>query len=381
MKKPALLTLAGAMVASSVAAQSVERLETLGGTGSIANDINDLGQIVGEATLPGDTVSHATIWNNGVASDLGAVDPARNSVAWAINNLGVAVGSSDLGMGMRTATMFESRGLTDVGAAAGSVNGSSVAWDINDNGVVAGQATINPGFAKGFFWDPSNGGVAAGTLFQGGANKSINNAGVSVGHSFFFGDPDTATISMPDGRGGYQVAEIGPSGLTFSIATAISETGIVVGHTNGAGLGTGPGGEGGDWQAVIYEDDGRGGTNYIPLGRLDGLGISEANDVNDDGLVVGFGFDGTGAGLAPRAFAWKDGVMYDLNDLLHDQSEFVNLIQATGVNTHGDIVGFGETTDGQVAGFVIRGFVPSPSTGTALAAFGLIASRRRRDNH
>ncbi|GAB5496244.1 MAG: hypothetical protein Phyf2KO_13240 [Phycisphaerales bacterium] len=378
MSKYVLLSLAGAAIATSLHAQSVERLQTLGGSGSIANDINDLGQIVGESTLPGDTVSHATIWDNGVPTDLSAVDPSRNSVAWAINNLGVAVGSSDLGQGLRTATMFESRGLIDVGAAAGSVNGSSVAWDINDSGRVAGQATINPGFAQGFFWDPSSGGVAAGTLYQGGANLSINNAGVSVGHSFFFGDPDTATISIPDDRGGYLVGEIGPSGLTFSIATAISESGIVVGHTNGAGLGTGTGGEGGDWQAVIYEEDGSGGTNYIPLGRLDGLGISEANDVNDDGLVVGFGFDGSGAGIAPRAFAWQDGTMYELNDLLDDRSGFVNLIQATGVNAHGDIVGFGETTEGNLAGFVIRGFVPAPSTGTALAAFGLIATRRRR---
>ncbi|RNC82261.1 MAG: hypothetical protein ED559_10910 [Phycisphaera sp.] len=378
MSKFVLLSLAGTALSSSVCAQSVEQLQTLGGSGSIANDINDLGQIVGESTLPGDVVSHATIWNNGVPTDLSAVDPSRNSVAWAVNNLGVAVGSSDLGQGLRTATMFEPRGLIDVGAAAGSVNGSSVAWDINDSGRVAGQAAINPGFAQGFFWDPSSGGVAAGTLYQGGANFSINNAGVSVGHSFFFGDPDTATISMPDDRGGYLVGELGPGGRSFSMAKAISESGTIVGHTNGAGLGSGPGGEGGDWQAVIYEDDGQGGTNYIPLGRLDGLGISEANDVNDDGLVVGYGFDGSGAGIAPRAFAWKDGTMYELNDLLDARSGFVNLIQATGVNAQGDIVGFGETTDGNIAGFVIRGFVPAPSTGTALAALGLIATRRRR---
>jgi probable HAF family extracellular repeat protein len=377
MKIQFLIAVVGMALAASSSAQGVVRLETLGGTGSIARDINDLGQIVGESTLAGDTVSHATIWNSGVATDLNAVEPSGNSVAWAINNLGVAVGSSDLASGIRTATMFESRGLIDVGAAAGSVNGNSVAWDINDNGLVAGQATINPGFARGFFWDPSNGGVAAGTLYQGGANLSINNSGVSVGHSFFFGDPNTATISIPDGRGGYQVGEIGPSGLTFSIASAISNTGLVVGHTNGAGLGSS--GDSGDWQAVMYEEDGRGGTNYIPLGRLPGLSISEANDVNDSGLVVGYAFDGTGSGLAPRAFAWNDGTMYDLNDFLDSRSEFVNLLQATGVNENGDIVGFGETLDGQLAGFVINGFVPSPATGSTLVFAGLLAARRRRN--
>lgn len=377
MNNKLLSTVAGLALAVSASAQDVTRLETLGGSGSIARDINDLGQIVGESTLAGDAVAHATIWNAGVASDLGAVEPSGNSVAWAINNLGVAVGSSDLASGLRTATMFESRGLIDVGQAAGSVNGNSVAWDINDSGVVAGQATINPGFAKGFFWDPANGGTAAGTLYQGGANLSINNSGVSVGHSFFFGDPNTATIALPDGMGGYLVGEIGTPGLTLSVASAISNSGIVVGHTNGAGLGTN--GDGGDWQAVIYEDDGRGGTNYIPLGRLPGLSVSEAVDVNDSGLVVGYAFDGTGSGLAPKAFAWNNGTMFDLNELLDSGSEFVNLLQATGVNEHGDIVGFGETTDGNIAGFVIQGFVPTPASGTTLVFAGFIAARRRRN--
>ena len=70
--------------------------------------------------------------------------------------------------------------------------------------------------------------------------------------------------------------------------------------------------------------------------------------------------------------------MYDLNDLLDGRSEFVNLIQATGVNAHGDIVGFGETLSGDLAGFVITGFVPSPTTGTTIVFAGVIAARRRR---
>ena len=212
---------------------------------------------------------------------------------------------------------------------------------------------------------------------MGGANKAINNDGVIVGHSFFFGDPDDATLALPDGRGGYDAFSIGPSGFNVSFATAVSESGIVVGHTSGAGLASPTGG----WQAVIYEPDGRGGTNDVPLGFLDGLSISEATDVNDDGLVVGFGLDGDGLGLLPRAFAWYDGVMTDLNDLLTPESDFVNLTQATGVNANGDIVGFGETRSGELAGFVIKGFIPAPGTGALLAVAGVLATRRRRDNH
>jgi len=365
-------------VAGSAHGQSVELLEALGGTGSIARDINDLGQIVGESTLPGDLVARATIWNNGFPSELGGLNAGDNSVAWAINNNGVAVGSNDFASGERTAALFQNGTVTNLGATIGS-QGNSVAWDINDAGVVVGQAPINPGFAKGFVWDPTNGTQVAGTLpgFMGGANKAINNSGVIAGHSFFFGDPDNATLALPDGRGGYEAFDIGPSGFNVSFATAVSDSGIVVGHTNGAGLG----GPTGGWQAVIYEPDGRGGTNYIPLGRLDGLSNSEANDVNDSGLVVGFGFDGDGLGIAPRAFAWIDGVMTDLNDLLEPNSDFVQLYQATGVNENGDIVGFGETRGGNLAGFVIHGFVPAPGTLPLLAATGVLAARRRRDNH
>ena len=369
----ALIALAG-----SVQGQTIERLDSLGGAGSIAYDINDLGQIVGESLLAGDSVSHATIWNNGVASDLGGLSAGDNSVAWAINNNGVAVGSNDLSTGERTAALFQGGSVTDLGATVGA-QGNSVAWDINDSGVVVGQAPINPGFGKGFVWDAANGAQAVGTIpgYQGGANKAINNDGVIVGHSFFFGDPDDATLALPDGRGGYDAFSIGPSGFNVSFATAVSESGIVVGHTNGAGLASPTGG----WQAVIYEPDGRGGTNYIPLGFLDGLSISEATDVNDDGLVVGFGFDGDGLGILPRAFAWYDGVMTDLNDLLTPESDFVNLTQATGVNAHGDIVGFGETRTGELAAFVIKGFVPAPGTGALLAMAGVLGARRRRDNH
>ncbi len=230
-----ILPIALIALAGSAQAQTIEMLGSLGGSGSIARDINDLGQIVGESLLAGDAVAHATIWNNGIASDLGGLSAGDNSVAWAINNLGVAVGPNDLSTGERTAALFQGGSVTNLGATIGS-QGNSVAWDINDAGVVVGQAPINPGFAKGFVWDPTNGAQAAGTIpgYMGGAN--------------------------PD-------------------------------------------------------------------------------------------------------------------------SDFVNLTQATGVNAHGDIVGFGETRSGELAGFVIKGFVPAPGTGVLLAAAGLIASRRRRDNH
>ncbi len=364
------LTLAVGTISTGALGQSVERLETLGGTGSIARDINDAGQIVGESTTVGNAVSRATIWNSGVASDLGGLGPTDNSVAWAINNNGDAVGWNEDSGGLRTSTRFSGGNVLDIGAAMGAT-GPNVAWDINDAGMIAGQAPLSPGFAKGYIWDEVNGGRVEGTVpgYMGGANLGINNAGILVGHGFFFGDPDIAMLATPDGRGGYDEFEIGPGGsaFQFSIATAISDTNIVVGHANdGAG----------DWQAVIFQQNPS--DPVLPLGRLAGLSVSEANDVNDDGMVVGFGWDGQGIGLDPRAFAWVDGTMFDLNTLLDANSPFDVLLQATGVNNNGDIVGFGRTHDGAIAGFYIEGFVPSPSGLAILGLGGVWASRRRR---
>ena len=69
-------------------------LETLpGGTGALAAEINDRGQIVGW----GDTASgelHGILWQEGVALDLGLLPGATYSIATSINERGDIVGVS-----------------------------------------------------------------------------------------------------------------------------------------------------------------------------------------------------------------------------------------------------------------------------------------------
>ena len=57
----------------------------------MANDINDLGQVVGEASTIGSTVPYATLWNGTKATHLGTLDVAQSSPN-AINNSGQVVG-------------------------------------------------------------------------------------------------------------------------------------------------------------------------------------------------------------------------------------------------------------------------------------------------
>tara|TARA_R110002073_G_scaffold118918_5_gene259181 strand:- start:98175 stop:99434 length:1260 start_codon:yes stop_codon:yes gene_type:complete len=344
--------LAIALLSGAAIAQDVINLPSLGGVGTIANDINDSGVVVGQSTLPGGLGVVACRWDAMHSPmNLGALGSSMISEALAINSNGEIVGYSEDASTLRAATLWDGQGaIVDVNTAIGST-GSSIPWDINDQGVIVGQASINPGFSKGFIWDQVNPVQIAGTLpgFMGGANRGINNDGRVVGSSFFFGDPDDATLAVPDDRGGYEYPAIAPAGFHFSNATAINNNAVMVGHTSYESTTS-------SWNAVIYTGDDRDPVQV--LGTIAGLNTSESLDVNDSGMVVGYAWDGTGSGFDPRAWAWVDGEMYDLNDMLDDESDFEMLSRATGVNNSGDIVGFGRLLDGSTGAFLIEGFVP-----------------------
>jgi probable HAF family extracellular repeat protein len=347
----AVSTLGMVLASGTAFAQDVINLPSLGGDYAVANDINDQGEVVGQSELVGGLGNYATRWDaSHTPTNLNALGSSIISVAYAINNLGHIVGMSEDGSGLRSATLWDGRGgIVDVHAAIGST-GSSIPWDINDNGVIVGQAAINPGFAKGFVWDQVNPAQVAGTdSYMGGANYGVNNAGEIVGSGFFFGDPDDALLAIPDGRGGYDYPLINPIGFYFSQARGINNSMMAVGHTSYNSTTTG-------WNAVIYTGDPSDPVQV--LGTLPGLDTSEAADVNDNGMVVGYAWDGQFTGLDPRAWVWVDGTMYDLNDLLDASSDFEMLSRATGVNNHGDIVGFGRLHDGTTGAFLVEGFAP-----------------------
>ena len=344
-----LLILASLSMPALGGGGGVVMLPSLGGTNSQAWDINDHGLIVGAADLLTDSASHAVLWENATPTDLGVWgSPINNSHAQAINNLGQIVGYSEIvSTGAREATLWApDLSMRNLGQEMGAL-GSSIPWDINEQGQVCGQAALSPGFSKGFIWDEVHGARTEGTvsIYMGGSNKGINNAGVLVGHGFFFGDPDVAMLATPDGRGGWDEVEIGPPGFIFSIATEINDAGTVVGFTNAHG-------GGGPWNACVFTQDPPG---YISLGTLAELENSEAIDINESGLIVGLAFDDDFI-LPNRAWAYLDGVMHDLNDQLQPGSGFQVLLAATGVNEHNDIVGYGLTDSGALAGFLIEGF-------------------------
>ena len=75
---------------------TVTALSTLGGTGSGGNSINNKGWVAGASTLAGDTILHATLWRNGVITDLGTLGgPNSFVVAPVKNDRGLIVGIAE----------------------------------------------------------------------------------------------------------------------------------------------------------------------------------------------------------------------------------------------------------------------------------------------
>lgn len=89
-------------------------------------------------------------------------------------------------------------------------------------------------------------------------------------------------------------------------------------------------------------------TGMQDLGTLEGDFASAGLGINDRGEVVGASFD---TNFHPRAFLWRNDVMTDLNTLVPAKSPLF-LLFAHGINSRGEIVGFGLTSDGSVHGFL-----------------------------
>src|SRR5262249_43096013 len=138
-----------------------------------AQGVNDGGQVVGYAAVPGDVSSHAFlvtpqggVWyqdsnldgRNDFMIDLGTLNVNSHSQAYDINNAGQVVGGS----GDRAFLWDAVNGMTDLGTPAGFTDG--YATGINEIGQVTGAAydSLSPRSTT-FLWDATNGMTALGT--------------------------------------------------------------------------------------------------------------------------------------------------------------------------------------------------------------------------
>ncbi|MEQ1692575.1 MAG: PKD domain-containing protein [Gemmatimonas sp.] len=108
----------------------------------LPQDINDLGQVVGA------TASTAFLWQNGTIANLGALSPGAVSSAYAINNTGTIVGTSNGGFPVR----WVNGQISSLPVPNGVIQPRPV--DVNDAGDIIGWGTSSaPGvlYASAFW--------------------------------------------------------------------------------------------------------------------------------------------------------------------------------------------------------------------------------------
>ena len=278
-------------------------LGALGGTTSAGHRINDQGQTVGSAT---------DMWGNQHATSGGTTMSSigRNAAAWDVNSSGRIVGVQYVN-GRSYAATWDASGMQFL---AGTGVGSA-ALGINDLGQITGMT----GNGRAFLTDVNGGIRDMGVLIGGdwAAGRAINEFGQVAG----YGTKGSSFRAFRWNEGsGY--TELGTLGGRNSYGMDINDNGVVVGHAQNSS---------GYLRASIWTD-----TRAVELGTLGGRN-SYGYGINKNGSVVGYSQVANGE---VHAFLYQDGVLYDLNDLLANNTGW-ELRYAYGINNEGQIVGEG----------------------------------------
>jgi probable HAF family extracellular repeat protein len=254
--------------------------------------INEKGQICGSSQINAGGDWRAFFWDPSFneLKNLGVLEGATESQAYAINSKGQVVGKSYSGEWIR-AFLWDPK--TDTMKNLGTLGGTwSNANAINSKGQVVGDSATESGESHAFLWDPKTETMQDLGILQGVGTWStarfINskgqvagNAGTSSGDHAFFWDPKIG-----------QMEDLGTLGGTWSNAWSINSKGQVVGRSV-----TAAGKEHGfvwDPKTKVMQD----------LGPLSGGTVSGADDLNDKKQVAGYASDADGK---QQAVIWTPG--------------------------------------------------------------------------
>lgn len=329
------VTLLGSSLAAGDSPYTFVDLGTLGGPESVAMGLNDSRQVVGWSSIPDCTVNghpcrRAFFWDQGVMIDLGVLPGDEESVARAINDAGMIVGTSesDVVGGSGTFHGFVHFGsmapLSDLG------DGQSFAHDVNEAGVIAGHAR-DPSVSRDRAVTWTGGAITnIGDTSPLSFNRAqgINDAGIVAGFGWNLFSPNDAIV-----YGGTWVTIGGIDGpFQNAEASDVNDVGQAV------GLQAFPSGA---WHAAVWT---LGDPKAKDLGVLPGMDHGELYDINDAGQAVGRSYF-LPVPFQSRAVVTVGDTLVDLNDFVPADFDGV-LYEAREINEHGDIAATALTDSG-----------------------------------
>jgi probable HAF family extracellular repeat protein len=311
----AIISFLASCFGESAAAQTYTAIDlgTLHAGSARVHGVNASGQAVGASGHPHGAETHAFFWQKtGGIRDLVTLPGGDYSSAFAINDSGIVVGTSNTSTSTHAFSWTPTQGLRDLGTAPGT-NASS-AMSINNKGQIAGSSGEHAAL-----W--SAGAVQDLGTLGGAASEAhgINNLGAIVGVS----DTNSGPHAFLWQNGAMQDLGVLPGDST-SHADHINDSGMVVGASEGSG----------GVRAFVWSSA----TGMQPLSGSSESVYSEAFDINNAGQVVGE----MASSMGTRAFLWtsQDGLV-DLNETVSNLPGDVVLIGAFSINEQGQIVAFG----------------------------------------
>src|SRR5579859_2927552 len=247
-----------------------------------AYGINDAGEVVGGVGKQGNIT--AALWSAGSASAptlLPGLPGSIASIAAALNNSGLAVGSSYASTSVFTAVEWQNGQISALPSLGGT---QSAAYAVNQSGEIVGSATTDVGTSAAVIW--VNGQITRlSTLWPSGSANGINASGAVVGAVSYGGVGNNLAMLWQNG----QAITLGSTHYSLnSVASGINDQGVVVGY---ASL-TGDVGESGVawYDGVVFKL-----SDFLSSSAsATWASLGPATGINDANQVIGYGFTESG---------------------------------------------------------------------------------------
>ncbi len=253
--------------------------------------VNDFGVVVGES---GNGPSKAFRFENGTLSDLGSLPGGSGGVANDINNDGRVVGAASNGQRVRAFYTDGGGSLIDLGTPLGTSDSFARAHAINDEGTIAGVArNASDTASEATLWTFDNSGTPLATTIGSPVADvfsealGLNDLDHAVGR---YSDPVSGRTRafFYDGLTSIDLGLLDDE-PTFTNARAIdiNDSGLIVGYV--AQFDTAPSFGG---AAVLWQNGQIFDLNDL-INPSSGWRLLSAEGINDQGQIVGFGtFEG-----------------------------------------------------------------------------------------